>query len=125
MGKTNALRKQVTSLLKKVCKNCFYEHAIDKELYPHIVFSFATTDNSDTHMDKIYMDVDIWCKGDGAAEVEGLADDVEKIFRCLNNPEDEILPTYYTVDRRIVEDPDKTIRRRMIKVEIQNYEREE
>lgn len=122
MGKTNSLRKQVKGLLENICENIFYENATTTDLYPHIVFSFSTTDNNDSYMDKVYMDVDIWSKGHSAAEVEDLADKVDNLFRNLNNPTEDILPTYYLADRRIIEDLDRTIRRRLIKIEIQNYE---
>lgn len=126
MSKTNDLRKLVTEELKKVCSNVYYERADEEKLYPHIVFSFHDTSMpQDMWRDDVIMNVDVWDKGYSAIRVEDLCDEVEKALNGANKPQESILPTFFYVSKNTLEDEDKSIRHRVIKFQIQNYERNE
>lgn len=122
MGKTNELRKLVKSMLLTVTKEVCYRRASDDAMYPHIVFRFKPIDLGDLHRDDIMCEINLWHKGN-TAEIEDMADKVEMLFNAENLPQDTILPTFFKVDRADVDDEDKTIEHRLIRVQIQNYER--
>lgn len=104
-------------------KGISYEIIPDDVLYPHIVFSFDRVNQSDLFRDDVRLIIDIWDKSKAAANVENIADEVEELFNGLNNPQDNILPTFYIESRRTVLDEDKTIRHKQIEIIVQNYER--
>lgn len=123
MSKTNELRELIKKRITTICPNVYYEVASDEHIYPHIVFSFGTIDNGDLSRDDLYMDLDLWDKGKSAVSIEDLADQVEVLFQNQNLPQETILPTFYLIDRKSIPDEDKLIRHRLIRVQIQNYER--
>lgn len=124
MSKTNDLRKLIQSRLKTVCENVYYEYADDENLYPHITYEFVTNVNDDLYRSDINLDVDIFDKSSSATLIEDLADNVEKLFNNKNLPQDTILPTFFLIDRKSVPDEDKKIRHRLVRILIQNYERQ-
>lgn len=126
MSKTNSLRKLIASRLKTVCSNVYYRHADKDALYPHIVYLLKSINLGDLHRDDYLLEIDIWHKiknGSEMAEIEDIADAVEAVFNNKNIPQEDILPTFYRDIRITVDDSDKTIEHRLVKIQIQNYER--
>ena len=123
MSKTNDLRAVIHGKLKTVCNDVYYENAIDDAMYPHCVFSFGNIVNDDFSRADITVSIDVWDKSESAAAVEDLCDDIERLFNNSNLPQENILPTFFLVNRIPVMDEDKKIRHRVIKLLVQNYER--
>lgn len=123
MSRTNDLRKLIKGRLNTVCRNVFFEHADDDKMYPHIVFSYDHIDTGDASRHDMILTIDIWDRSNSAAAIENLADAIENLFNTENLPQDTILPTFFLLDRKPVPDEDKKIRHRLIRVQVQNYER--
>lgn len=123
MSKTNDLRKLVQTKLKTVCTHVYYEIASDDAMYPHCVFYFSSIDLGDLNRNDLIMNVDVWDKSTSANVIENLCDDIEALFNAENLPQNTILPTFFKVNRIPVTDEDKKIRHRLLKFNIQNYER--
>lgn len=123
MSKTNELRKLIQSKLKTKCSNVYYEQAIDSALYPHCVYNFASIDLGDLIRDDLVLEVDVWDKGNSCTAIENLCDQIEELFNNANLPQDKILPTFFRISRIPVKDEDKSIKHRLLKFQIQNYER--
>lgn len=123
MSKTNELRKLIQSQLKTKCSNVYYEQAIDSALYPHCVYNFASIDLGDLIRDDLVLEVDVWDKGNSCTAIENLCDQIEELFNNANLPQDKILPTFFRISRIPVKDEDKSIKHRLLKFQIQNYER--
>ena len=121
--RTNDLKKLVQTQLKTVATNVYYEVADDKAVYPHLVFSFRRLDLNDLSRQDYILQVDVWDRGDKTQVVDDLADGVENLLQAKNLPQTDILPTFYLIDRKMVEDEDKMIRHRQIQFQVQNYER--
>lgn len=121
--KSNDLRKLVQAQLKTVCDHVFYELATDNAMYPHCVFEFSTIDLGDLSRDDVMLTIDVWDKNASQVRIENLCDSIEKLFNCVNLPQESILPTFYRVNRMSVRDDVKSIRHRVLKFQIQNYER--
>ncbi len=124
MSKTNKLKKLVQSLLEQITDEVSFEIAREKELYPHVVFSFQSVNSPDLNRDDVYIDVDVWDKGTSTELIEDICDDIEKTFKNLNEPQDTILPTFYIEGRKSVADQDKTIKHRLLNIVAQTYEKE-
>lgn len=124
MSRTNNLRELMYSMLKVVCDRVYYEVADKDALYPHVVFTVDTIDNNDIYRKDYSVDIDIWDNSAKAFLVEELADKIEDMFNNANKPQDKILPTFYLIDRKMVTDENKKIRHRLIRVLVQNYEKE-
>lgn len=125
--KTNDLRKLIRNKLLELpesfgIKEVSYQIAENKEMYPHIVFSFDREENVDKRSD-YRLDIDVYDKGT-PFNVEDIADDIEEMFRQSNLPQATILPTFYAENRRRLPDEDKSIQHILLKFIIQNYERE-
>ena len=121
--RTNDLKKLIQTKLKTLTTNVFFEQATDNALYPHIVFDFRTIDLGDLARQDYILEVDVWDKGTSTTRVDELADKVEDLLQAKNLPQTNILPTFYKIDRRSIIDTDKSIKHRLIKFQIQNYER--
>ena len=121
--RTNDLKKLITQKLKTLTNNVFYEQATDNALYPHLVFSFRTIDLGDLSRQDYILEVDVWDKGTSTVQVDELSDQVEDLLHTENLPQENILPTFYTIDRKSVLDSDKSIKHRLIRFQIQNYVR--
>lgn len=124
MNRTNELRKLIKSRLGTVCSRVYYDTADDSGMYPHIVFSYDNIDTGDLHRHDMMVNVDIWDKSKSAFTIETLADRVEDLFCAVNLPQDTILPTFFLAGRKSIPDEDKRIKHRLIKVVVQNYEKE-
>lgn len=130
MSRSNELRQLIQSMLKQLCSNVYYEQAAPEAMYPHIVFDFGKIDNGDLHRHDYLVDIDIWDKADSgqgydARAIEDLADSVESMLQANNIPQSTILPTFFAVDRKKVEDEDKKIRHRQISIQVQLYGRKD
>ena len=121
--RTNDLKKLITQKLKTLTNNVFYEQATDNALYPHLVFSFRTIDLGELSRQDYILEVDVWDKGTSTVQVDELSDQVEDLFHTENLPQENILPTFYTIDRKSILDSDKSIKHRLIRFQIQNYVR--
>lgn len=121
--RTNDLKKLIQTKLKTLTTNVFFEQATDNALYPHIVFDFRTIDLGDLARQDYILEVDVWDKGTSTTAVDELADKVEDLLQAKNLPQTNILPTFYKIDRKSIIDTDKSIKHRLIKFQIQNYER--
>ena len=121
--KTNDLKKLIMVQLKTLTSNVYYEIAADNALYPHIVFSFKMINLGDLWRQDYTLDVDVWDKGQNTTRIDSLCDDIEKLLHMQNLPQTGILPTFYLIDRRSIIDEDKSIKHRLVRFQIQNYER--
>lgn len=123
--RTNDLKKLVQTKLKTIQQGLavYHEVADDKVIYPHLVFSFKRIDLSDISRQDYVLQVDVWDRNNSTQTVDDLADSVENLLQAKNLPQTNVLPTFYLMDRKMVEDEDKMIKHRLIQFQVQNYER--
>lgn len=119
--KTNELKALIKSLLDRTEGMTYYRKASKDAMYPHKVFTFNNVDLGDISRDDIILAIDVWTKD--ANQADDMADRIESAFNNINYPYENILPTFYRVGRRPVDDEDKSIERRQIKIQVQLYER--
>ena len=53
--------------------------------------------------------------------IEDLADTIDRLLDEANLPNEFVLPTFYRQQRLKVEDPDKTLKRRQLRFNVQTY----
>lgn len=121
--RTNDLKILLTTKLRALTTNVFFEQATDNALYPHVVFSFREIDLGDLWRQDYVLEVDVWDKGTSTTLVDELSDKIEDLLQAENLPQDNILPTFYKIDRKSIKDSDKSIKHRLIRFQIQNYVR--
>jgi hypothetical protein len=121
--RTNDLKKLVQTKLKTLTTNVYHELADKDAVYPHIVFAFRRLDLQDLSRQDYILEVNVWDKGTNTEVVDNLADSVENLLQAQNLPQENILPTFYLMDRRNILDENKEIRHRQIQFQVQNYER--
>ena len=121
--RTNDLKYLVQSKLKTLTANVYYEIANEKKMFPHIVFNFRRIDLGDLWRQDYILEVDIWDKQDSSLRVNDLADSVENLLQAENLPQDNVLPTFYLIDRQNIPDENKEIKHQRVQFQIQNYER--
>lgn len=120
MSKTNYLRAIITSNLDAIVK-AYYRHADEKEKYPYAVYDFENIDLGDISRDDLILVIDLWGKGTDTSHIEAMADRIEAMFNAANLPNDYILPTFYKISRKPIDDEDKKIIHRQLKFQVQNY----
>lgn len=121
MSKTNALREIIQSNINSIVKSA-YQNIDDKEDFPYAVYDFENIDLGDINRDDLILVIDIWGKGRDTSNIEEIADRIEKLFNAANLPNEEVLPTFYRISRKPIEDEDKTIIHRQLKFQVQNYD---
>ena len=121
--RTNDLKELVQAKLETLDVSVYHEMAIDTAMYPHIVFSFERIELGDLSRQDYVLDVDLWDKTKDTTVVDALADSVENLLQAENLPQDNVLPTFYLIDRKNILDQDKYIKHRLVRFQIQNYER--
>ena len=120
MSKTNALRKIIYKNMNSIVKS-YYRKADKENIYPHAVYDFENIDLGDISRDDLILIIDIWDKGNNTSNIEEIADQIEEMFNAANLPNEEVLPTFYRIGRKPIDDVDKTLMRRQLKFQIQNY----
>ncbi len=123
MARTNDLKKLIQEELMTVTSEVYFQQARDNALYPHIVFNFREISLGDLSRQDYVLEVDVWDKGTLTTTVDALADDVEDLLHTENLPQENVLPTFYKIDRKSIIDSDKDIKHRLIRFQIQNYVR--
>ena len=121
--RTNDLKILLKTKLSTITQNVYHEQADDDALYPHIVFSFRTIDLGDLSRQDYILEIDVWDKGTDTTAIDSMADSIENLLQAENLPQENILPTFYLIDRKAILDSDKDIKHRLIRFQIQNYER--
>ena len=121
MSKTNALREIIQTKISSIVKS-FYRVSDEKESYPFAVYDFETIDLGDIARDDLILIIDVWGKGKDTSAIEDIADQIEAMFNAANLPNESVLPTFYRISRKPIDDEDKTLIRRQLKFQIQNYE---
>jgi hypothetical protein len=120
MSKTIALRRIIKSNIDTIVRS-YYRKADKDAIFPHAVYDFENIDLGDINRDDLILIVDLWGKGNDTSAIEDMADRIEELFNAANLPTDEVLPTFYRISRKPIDDEDKTIIRRQLKFQIQNY----
>lgn len=121
MSKTNSLRDIIQSNISPIVR-CAYRTIDNSEDYPYAVYDFDNIDLGDINRDDLILIIDVWGKGISTTRIEEISDRIEKIFNAANLPSEDILPTFYKISRRPIDDEDKTIIHRQLKFQIQNYD---
>lgn len=121
MMRTNDLKELIESKLKTITTNVYFEIARDNALYPHIVYYLREIDLNDLSRQDYTLEIHIWTKGSSTEAIDNLSDAVEDLLQAKNLPQTHVLPTFYKRDRHTIDDPDKSIRHRRIRFQIQNY----
>lgn len=120
MSKTIALREIIQQNLNTIIKS-YYRIADAQAKFPYAVYDFETIDLGDIYRDDLILIIDIWGKGKDTSTIEDIADQIEAMFNAANLPGEEVLPTFYRISRKPIDDDDKTLMRRQLKFQIQNY----
>lgn len=120
MSKTNALRKIIQQNISKVTKS-YHRKGNAKHKYPYAVYSLDDTDLGDLARDDYILIIDLWDQGEDTSQIEEMADQIEAMFNAANMPGDEVLPTFYRIGRKPIDDEDKTLIHRQLKFQVQNY----
>lgn len=121
MSKTNFLREIIQSKIDPIVKS-YYRFASSTNIFPHAVYDFESIDLLDINRDDLILIVDIWGKGKDTSQVEAITDQIEKLFNAANLPGEDVLPTFYRISRKPIDDEDKTMIHRQLKFQVQNYD---
>lgn len=120
---TNELKKVIKARLESIANSgkTYYKRAEKGAIYPHKVFNVEDIDLNNAPRHDYIITVDVWTKDANAAD--NIADSIKSVFDSANLPQAAILPTFYLISCRPIEDDNDTIERRQIKLQCQNYER--
>jgi hypothetical protein len=124
MSKTATLRKVVTEQLKATPGGTYHRLAPKDASFPYKTYTLKSVSFTDAR-DDFDLCVDVWDRSDDPKTAEEVADQVEKLFRSTNIPQDTILPTFFRENRYTLEDPDKTLQHIQLHFHVQLYELEE
>lgn len=123
MTKTTALRGLVTRILRQLPGEVYHRIAPDTAVYPYMVYTLERVDLGDLSRDDYDLCVDIWDRGTDPKAVEEIADQLGDLLNAANDPQDEILPTFFRESSYPVEDPDKQLIHQQLHFQVQLYRR--
>ena len=121
ISKTIELRKIIKSILSETNRDVFFERADKNSIYPYIVYSIESINFNFGEREDVILSVNIWDKNESSSRIEVLTDEIEKKFMFNNKPTEKILPTFYLESRNVIPDEDELIKRRELRILIQNY----
>lgn len=121
MSKTNSLKEIIQSKIDPIVKS-YHRFASTTNIFPHAVYNFENVDLQDINRDDLILIVDVWDKGNDTSRAEDIADQIEKLFNAANLPGEDVLPTFFRIGRKPIDDEDKTMIHRQLKFQIQNYD---
>ena len=101
-------------------KDIGYRLASDQKLYPHVVWEITTMTPADMGRSDMLIDFDVWGKNE--ADVFRIMDALRDVFLFRNDPQDQILPTFYEMSSGTIDDPDKTLVHGVVRFQCQVYE---
>ena len=121
----NELRSLINTKLNSIkdeygIKEVAYRLASDQKMFPHIVWEITTIAPTDMGRHDFMLDIDVWGKDE-----ETVFDIMEAVIELLafsNDPDNNILPTFYDTSAGTVGDTDKTLVHGVIRTECQCYE---
>lgn len=113
--KTNKIKQYITSKLRVIGHDVYYQDASDNAVFPYIVYNLKSYKNG---ISTLYdFEVNIWGNG-SQVEMEDLADQIEYEFEDDINLSDNGLLTFNWLSRGNIDDPNKELKRIMIKFDM-------
>lgn len=112
INNTDNLKKFVRGKLLEVCERVFFEFATDTSLFPYIVFSMDKARNE--FINSYQLELNIWDKNASSKTVEELADELELLLDATAWRNENFTCTLDLNTRNIVDDTDKSLRRRRL-----------
>ena len=103
-GRTNELRKSITSTLKQLVDKVYYKNAKSDTDYPYVTYYLRH--NKDEHKYNYFLEVHVWTKDVKASE--NIADKIEELDGCSYSNEYHCFE-FYLNSRNNVEDEVKEI----------------
>lgn len=121
---TNALRGLVDAKLNTLketyqIKDIGYRVASDQKMYPHIVWFIDNVAPTDMGRHDYTITFHVW--GRQESDVFDIMDGIVELLAFDNDPNEEILPTFYDVSRGTIDDPDKTLVHGVVRCSCQVY----
>lgn len=120
---TVALRRVIVRALKRVEAlqgRVYYAIAPADRVYPYCVFRLKY-DDSARPAENWTLHVEVFDSADTADIIDHISDQIMKYLDAQNLPNEEILPTFYLIDRDENKDTEKRIEIRDLRFIINNY----
>lgn len=126
MAMSNYLRAVVTTRLNSIktlygIKEISYRIASEDAAFPHLVYDITTITPTDMGREDYLIDINIWTKNEDLGYE--ILDAVRDLMAFLNDPQTNILPTFYEVSAGQIEDTDRAIVHLVYRMQAQVYER--
>ena len=121
MSKTADLRKLIREQLQTVQGITYHKKAPPDAAYPYKTYVLKNVSFQDER-DDFDLDVDIWDRSPEQKTLEEMADQIEKLFKNANLPQETILPTFFRENRYNLDDPDKSLQHIQLRFSVQLYE---
>lgn len=127
MIKTNSLKKLIYNMLLELGCDTYFEIASKNATFPYVVYDLQSVGfNSGSDRNDVILEVNLYDNKDNSSGIDDIADRIEKLFNCTNKPVLGIIyPTFHVENRMNLSDPDRLIRRRLLRIAIQNYDGKE
>jgi len=119
---TNAIRKQLRTVLLQFCPEVDYRKRRKQIVYPYITFLLKILQSTDG---KTQCRLEVNCVAKDAAEVETMADGIWDIFDGYSHLDEHSAFEVYQLQRDPIEEEDKEIERRRLTFELNYHKREE
>lgn len=116
--KTNAIRQYIKSKLNELCNGVYYQDASNEASFPYVVYDLKSYNNGTSAT--YDFEVNIWGNG-SQVDLEDLADGIESMFEKNLNLSENGLLTFKWLNRGNVDDPNKELKRIMIKFDMSYY----
>lgn len=114
------LKKVIFSLLKSVHSRVYFVDAPEDETFPYVVYNLPTSTEAENRED-FMLEVDIWDKAKDTTAIETLTQSIDTLLNREHAVNSKVLVNLYRVNRLVLTDDDKSIKRRQLTYQAKTY----
>lgn len=114
------LRKAIQALLKSVHPRVYFVDAPKNTTFPYVVYNLPTSTDAGGREDFI-LEVDIWDRGNDTNTIDTLTQNIDNVLNRQHSVNEKVLVNFYRVNRLVLTDQDKSIKRRKLTYQAKTY----
>lgn len=115
------LRKVIHALLKTVHSRVHFVDAPEAATFPYVVYNLPTSTNADGTREDFILEVDVWDNATDTTAIETLTQNIDTLLNREHSINAKVLVNFYRVNRLVLTDDDKSIKRRKLTYQAKTY----
>lgn len=115
------LRKIIQPLLETVNDEVYFVEASEKATFPYVVYNLPTSIDAEGTREDFILEIDVWDNAKDTAAIETLTQNIATLFNRKHSVNSKVAVNFYRVNRQVLIDEDKSIKRRKLTYQAKTY----